>query len=224
MQVGNTLYLSASDLPTTIAIFPLTGILLLPAGQLPLNIFEPRYLEMVDNAMKTNRLIGIIQPEFSETRQRLSGSVPLCNVGCMGRITSLTETGDGRYMITVTGVCRFRLLDELPVTTPYRQFRVAPFLADVTSEEDDESVDREALLSAFKSYLEANKLEADWNSVARASNTTLVNALSMMAPFGPPEKQALLEAPDLKTRAETLVAITEIILARSFSDVGNMLQ
>ncbi len=224
MQVGNALYLSASDLPTTIAIFPLSGVLLLPGGQLPLNIFEPRYLEMIDAAIKTDRLIGIIQPEFSETRESPPGSVALCNVGCLGRITSLTETGDGRYMVTVTGVCRFRLLSELSATTPYRQFRIAAFLTDVTAQEEEESVDRDALLRAFKSYLEANKLEADWSSVARASNVTLVNALSMMAPFGPPEKQALLEAPDLKTRAETLVAITEIILARGFGDVGNMLQ
>lgn len=224
MQVGNARYLNADDLPKTIAVFPLSGVLLLSGGQLPLNIFEPRYLQMIDDVMKGNRLIGVIQPEFSELRESPPGSAPLCKVGCIGRITSLTETGDGRYMLTLSGVCRFRLLDELAAITPYRQFRIAPFLTDVTTEEDDTNVDRDALLHAFKAYLDANKLEADWESVARASNMTLVNALSMMAPFGPPEKQALLEAPDLKTRAETLVAITEMVLARNFGDTTNILQ
>lgn len=224
MQVGNARYLTDRDLPSTVAVFPLSGVLLLPSGQLPLNIFEPRYIAMIDDAMRTNRVIGVIQPEFSETRESPPGSVPLCKVGCLGRITSLTETGDGRYMLTLTGVCRFRLLDELTTLTPYRQFKIAPFLADVAAVEDDATVDREALLTAFRSYLDANKLEADWDSVGRASNSTLVTALSMMAPFGPPEKQALLEAPDMKTRAETLVAITEIVLAREFGDTARILQ
>ena len=224
MQVGNARYLTESDLPKTIPVFPLSGVLLLTGGQMPINIFEPRYLAMIDDALKTNRLIGMIQPEFSETQESPKGSVPLCKVGCVGRITSLAETGDGRYMVTLTGVCRFRLLDELTAMTPYRQFRIAPFLADVATQEDDSNVDRDALLTAFKAYLDANKLEADWQSVGMASNMTLVNALSMMAPFGPAEKQALLEAPDLKTRAETLVAITEIVLAKNFGEASTMLQ
>lgn len=224
MQVGNARYLTDKDLPGTIAVFPLSGVLLLPGGQLPLNIYEPRYIAMIDDVLRGHRLIGIIQPEFSETRESPPGSVALCQVGCIGRLTSFAETGDGRYMLTLTGVCRFRLLDELSTITPYRQFRIAPFLGDVAASEDDSNVDRDALLSAFKAYLDANQLEADWESVGRASNMTLVNALSMMAPFGPPEKQALLEAPDLKTRAETLVAITEIALARDFSDTGTTLQ
>lgn len=224
MQVGNARYLTEKDLPGTIPVFPLSGVLLLPGGQLPLNIFEPRYIALLDDALRNSRLIGVIQPEFSETRESPPGSVELCQVGCIGRITAFSETGDGRYMLTLTGVCRFRLLDELTTITPYRQFRMAPFLGDLATPEDDGNVDREALLAAFKAYLDANQLEADWESVGRASNVTLVNALSMMAPFGPPEKQALLEAPDLRTRAETLVAITEIVLARDFSDTGTTLQ
>jgi Lon protease-like protein len=149
----------------------------------------------------------------------------LCQVGCIGRITSLTETGDGRYITSLGGVCRFRLLDEVSSTKPYRSFRIAPFMADLKGgPEEEATVDRAGLLAAFRAYLDANKLEADWESVERASNLTLVNSLSMMSPFGPAEKQALLEAPDLKSRTETLVAITEIVLARSFGDADTRLQ
>lgn len=221
MQVGNARYLTENDLPGRVPVFPLTGALLLPGGQLPLNIFEPRYLAMFDDALAGNRLIGIIQPALdaseADTKPELS------KVGCIGRITQLGETGDGRYIISLTGVTRFRILEELHVETPYRQARVAPFLADLQVE-DDSTVDRKSLLQALRDYLDANSLEADWDNIGRASNTTLVNSMSMMAPFGPPEKQALLEAPDLKTRAETLIAITEIMLAKAAPDGGGVLQ
>lgn len=226
MHVGNARYLKPADLPEAIPVFPLTGALLLPGGQLPLNIFEPRYLSMFDDALATHRLIGMVQPVFGEHRaEEASGDTPaLCQVGCIGRITSFAETGDGRYIISLTGVCRYRLLEEVRGSKSYRNFRIAPFIADLTAHDDETSVDRDALLAAFKAYLDANKLEADWESVERASNTTLVNSMAMMSPYGPAEKQALLEAPDLKTRAETLIAITEIVLARSYGDVDTMLQ
>jgi uncharacterized protein len=225
MQVGNARYLTAEDLPETIPIFPISGALLLPGGQLPLNIFEPRYLAMLDTAMAGNRLIGMIQPALTEVQADILPERPaLAPVGCVGRITSFTETGDGRYIVSLAGVCRFRLMDEVTSSKPYRTFKIAPFVADLTSGEDEAQVDRSGLLSAFRAYLEANKLEADWESVERASNITLVNSLSMMSPFGPAEKQALLEAPDLRTRAETLIAITEIVLARNFGDGDTMLQ
>jgi Lon protease-like protein len=214
MQVGNARYLKPNDLPEQVAIFPLSGALLLPGGQLPLNVFEPRYLAMFDAAISGNRLIGMIQPALGEP----ADSGHLAHVGCLGRITSFAETGDGRYMVSLTGICRFRLIDEVSGHHPYRTFRIAPFIADLKSEDEEHSVDRAGLLAAFKAYLEANKLEADWESVERAGNMTLVNSLSMMAPFEPAEKQALLEATDLKTRAETFVAITEIVLARGFGD------
>ncbi|MGA1801876.1 LON peptidase substrate-binding domain-containing protein [Rhizobium sp. HT1-10] len=220
MQVGNARYLKPSDLPQAVPIFPLSGALLLPGGQLPLNVFEPRYLAMFDAAISGNRLIGMIQPALTEP----SESGQLAHVGCLGRITSFAETGDGRYMVSLTGICRFRLIDEVSGHHPFRTFRIAPFIADLKSEDEEGSVDRPALLSAFKAYLEANKLEADWESVERAGNMTLVNSLAMMAPFEPAEKQALLEAPDLKTRAETFVAITEIVLARGFGDSDLILQ
>jgi Lon protease-like protein len=190
---------------------------------MPLNIFEPRYLALVDGAMAGDRLIGMIQPALDGAR-RADGEPELCNVGCLGRIVSLGETGDGRYLIALQGVCRFRVVHETAVKTPYRQCRIAPFLADLEDDPAASELDRPALLKAFRAYLQANELEADWESVSRADNMMLVNALSMMAPYGPAEKQALLEAPDLKTRAETLIAITEMLLARETDDFGSSLQ
>ncbi|WP_117194878.1 LON peptidase substrate-binding domain-containing protein [Rhizobium terrae] len=226
MHVGNARYLKREDLPETVRVFPLTGALLLPGGQLPLNVFEPRYLAMFDAALAGDRLIGIVQPSLLEPQGAAEGPRPaLSTVGCIGRITSFAETGDGRYITSISGICRFRLLDEIGEGHPFRTFRIAPFLADLSAEDDDEAtVDRVELLRVFRAYLDANKLEADWESVERAGNRTLVNSLSMMSPFGPAEKQALLEAPDLKTRAETLIAITEIFLARGFSDSDTVLQ
>ncbi len=227
MHVGNARYLRAGDVPVTLPLFPLSGALLLPGGQLPLNIFEPRYLAMIDYALAGNRLIGMVQPSLVETDHNAlhSDHVPVCQVGCIGRITSYTETGDGRYILSLGGVCRFRVMEEIAASgRPFRMFRIAPFIADLSAEEEEEQVDRHGLLQAFRAYLEANKLEADWDSVERARNMTLVNSLAMMSPFGPAEKQALLEAPDLKTRAETLIAITEIVLARNFGEADTMLQ
>ncbi len=201
-----------AQLPDIIPVFPLSGALLLPRGRLPLNVFEPRYLAMVDAAIAGDRVIGIIQPE-DDTPEGFAP--PLQTVGCAGRITSFTETDDDRYLITLTGISRFSVLEEIESDTPYRLCRVTadPFSGDfaVTGESE---VDREGLLDAFRAYLAANDLEADWESVDNASNESLVNAIAMIAPYGPAEKQALLEAPDLKTRAETLVALAEISLSQ----------
>jgi uncharacterized protein len=207
-------------------VFPLSGALLLPGAQLPLNIFEPRYLAMLDDAMSSNRLIGVIQPALVDTKTGKGPVEDLCRVGCLGRITSFAETGDGRYVITLGGVCRFRLREELEQGhKPYRICRISAFLGDLqTGDQGAEEVDREALLKSFKAYLEANDLEADWSSVERASTESLVNSLSMMSPYGPAEKQALLEADNLKLRAETLIAITEIALARNSDEYGPVLQ
>ena len=223
MQAGNVRYRTQKDIPETVAVFPLTAALLLPGGRMPLNIFEPRYLEMIDHALGHGRLIGMIQPRL-DGALREDGEPELCEVGCIGRLASFAETGDGRYLISLQGVCRFRVRDELAVRTPFRQCRVLPFVNDLDPEAEAAQVDRPALLKAFRAYLKANELDADWDSVSRAENASLVNALSMMAPYGPAEKQALLEAPDLKTRAETLIAMTEIALARSDDDYGSSLQ
>lgn len=224
MQAGNVHYRSADDLPGTVPIFPICGALLLPGGQLPLNIFEPRYLQMFDDALATDRIVGIIQPEFDRSGHARKDAVPaLSAVGCLGRICSFSETGDGRYIVSLTGICRFRVASEIACGRPYRAARTTPFLADLSPEEASRQIDRVALIRSFKAYLDANELEADWSSIERASNTTLVNCLAMMSPFGPAEKQALLEAPDLRSRAETLIAITEIALARDKDDYpGNM--
>jgi uncharacterized protein len=220
VQAGNQTYRSSADLPETVAVFPLSGALLLPGGQMPLNIFEPRYIAMIDDAMQGARVIGIIQPRLDGAVNE-AGEPELCAVGCLGRITSLTESGDGRYLLNLQGIVRFRVAEEAPARgLPYRLCRVTPFLVDFDAAAGADEVDREELLRAFRAYLQANQLEADWDSVTRASNETLVNALSMMSPYGPAEKQALLEAPDLRTRAETLVAIVEIALAREGREDG----
>jgi uncharacterized protein len=210
----NVTYTGPSDLPEMLPVFPLPGALLLPRGQMPLNIFEPRYLAMVDDALKTSRLIGMVQPEVSEVPRAKSKG--LFDVGCVGRITQFAETGDNRYVISLTGVARFKIVEEMTVLTPYRQCRVSfePFLSDFVPRSGEEEVDRPAVLASLKNFVEANQLQIDWKGISSASNEALVNALCMMAPFGPREKQALLEAADLKTRAELLVAITEIELAR----------
>jgi Lon protease-like protein len=212
----NAQYRGPIDLPEVIPVFPLPGALLLPRGQMPLNIFEPRYLAMIDDALRDgHRLIGMIQPDAAYAGP--ADKPPLFKIGCAGRITQLAESGDGRYLLELTGVARFRIEQELPVKTDYRQCRVtyAPFADDFIARKGEDDVDREAVLKALRSFIKANDLKADWEGIDQAPNEALVNALSMMSPYGPPEKQALLEAPDLKTRAELLVAITEIELAKN---------
>jgi Lon protease-like protein len=211
---------STEQLPQIIPVFPLSGALLLPRGRLPLNVFEPRYLAMVDTALAGDRIIGIIQPDGDAPD---GPAPPLRTVGCAGRISSFSETEDGRYVITLTGICRFSVLEEIVTSTSFRLCRVTaePFSGDffVSGESD---VDRNGLLDAFCAYLDANDLEADWDNVDSASNESLVNTMAMIAPYGPAEKQALLEAPDLKTRAETLVALAEVALEHEAS--GRRLQ
>jgi uncharacterized protein len=211
----NAVYRGPGDLPPTIPVFPLAGALLLPRGQMPLNIFEPRYLEMVDDTMADrHRLIGMIQPDTSHPGPESKPN--LFKVGCVGRITQIAETGDGRYLIQLTGVARFRVEEELTVATAYRQCRVdySPFADDFIARKGEEHVDRNAVLGALNAFLDANNLKADWEGIENAPNEALVNALAMMSPYGPAEKQAMLEAADLKTRAEILVAVTEIELAK----------
>ncbi len=209
----NRPYTSIDDLPPAVPVFPLSGALLLPRGQMPLNIFEPRYMAMIDAAIGSHRLIGMVQPEPDGNEAALRPA--LAPVGCLGRITSFQESGDGRYIITLTGVARFRISDELTVMTPYRQCRVnyAEFADDLVPRKGEDAVDRASLLDAFRRYLDANGMDADWKSVNAAPNEALVNALSMMAPYGPKEKQALLEAPTLKDRGDILIAVTEIALS-----------
>ena len=216
-------YKSVADLPAVIPLFPLSGALLLPRVELPLNIFEPRYLAMFDMALASTRLIGIVQPAFEGSSDQ--ARPPLSKIGCLGRITGFQESGDGRYYITLTGVSRYTIDDELHTLTPYRQARVdyQPFKDDLSPGEGEEDVNRIKLLEIFQRYLDANQMEADWRSVDDAPNEPLVNALSMMAPYGPREKQALLEALTLNDRAEMLIAMTELSLDRSSKGTGDRL-
>ena len=211
----NAVYRGPADLPETIPVFPLPGALLLPRGQMPLNIFEPRYLEMVDDSLRDgHRLIGMIQPDPAHPGPEDRPN--LYRIGCVGRITQLAETGDARYLLQLTGVARFRLVAELKVATAYRQCRVdfIPFSDDFVARRGEELVDRKAVLETLTAFLKANNLKADWEGIENAPNEALVNALAMMSPYDAAEKQAMLEAPDLKTRAEILVAVTEIELAK----------
>ena len=223
MYAGNKSYEGLADLPSSIMVFPLPGVLLLPRGELPLNIFEPRYLNMVDTALRGDRMIGMVQPRFDVGEVDLTGNPPLCSVGCAGRITGFVESGDGRYRITLTGVARFRIDRELDGRQGYRICRVSSgeFVQDLVEAEGEDAVDRTELLRALRSYLKAHNMETDWESISNASTEILVNALSMMSPYGPAEKQALLEAADLKARADTLIAITEMDLARGGGETGS---
>jgi uncharacterized protein len=206
------LFQTEADLPSVIPVFPLSGALLLPRGQLPLNIFEPRYLAMIDDALRGPRLIGMIQPEDEEPEEKPR----LFQVGCVGRITQFAETGDGRYLVQLTGVSRFKVVEEPSVDTPYRQCTItaAPFALDFTPRAGEEDVDRKSLIDTLKAYLSANRFQVDWKEIHEAPNEALVNALAMMSPFGRREKQALLEAASLRERAEILIAITQIELAK----------
>jgi Lon protease-like protein len=221
----NTIYKGPEVLPDAIAVFPLPGALLLPRGQMPLNIFEPRYLAMTEDALRSSqRMIGMIQPD--PTHPGPDENKPnLFRVGCLGRITQFAESGDGRYLIQLTGIARFHIEEEIPVSTPYRQCRVSyQFVDDFVARKGEDQVDRKALLRALTDFLKANNLKADWEGIENAPNEALVNALAMMSPYGVAEKQAMLEAPDLKTRAEILIAVTEIELAKSKTPGETQLQ
>jgi Lon protease-like protein len=200
-------YSKAADLPQVIPVFPLGGVLLLPHGQLPLNIFEPRYLNMIDDVMAGDRMIGMIQTKGGGDAERPA----LADIGCVGRVTSFSETQDGRYLITLTGVCRFRAGRELPLQTPYRQVHAdfAPFEADLHSAEGA-SLHRDAVLAALKAYLAHRGLSVDWRMAEEAPIEALVNSLSMALPFELAEKQALLEAMSLEAREAALIALLRI--------------
>ncbi|WP_438956911.1 LON peptidase substrate-binding domain-containing protein [Cognatiyoonia sp.] len=206
----------ARDLPDTIAVFPLSGALLLPRAKLPLHIFEPRYLAMIDDALKTpQRLIGMVQPFESP-----SGKESLQTIGCAGRITALSETEDGRYMINLSGMSRFRILEEVGGFTPYRRCTVnwAGFGRDLGKTETDPSFNRPAFLKALQRYFDDQGLKTDWESLSEADDEMLINYISILCPFEPEDKQALLEAPSLTTRRETLMTLIEFAMRGGSAD------
>jgi Lon protease-like protein len=200
-------YRKASDLPRTIPVFPLAGAILFPRGALPLNIFEPRYLNMVDDALASERVIGMIQPARDEAARP-----PLTEVGTLGRITAFAETEDGRYLITLTGVCRFRVDCELEGGAPYRkaQAEYGEFAADLRDEPSGALVDRRRLSEALSHYGDAHGFRIDWSAVQEAAPEALVHAVATLCPFDPAAKQALLESPTVAERAKALIAILEL--------------
>ena len=212
-RAGNEVYDGPGDLPPVVPVFPLAGVLLLPRRLLPLNVFEPRYLAMVEAALAGDRLIGMIQPKLGGTAV-VAARPPLEAVGCLGRLTQYAETGDGRLMIGLTGITRFRIVEELATTTPYRQVRIdaADFLGDFETGRGEALVDRGSVMATLDQWLEANSIEIDRKHFEDAGNEALVDGLAMMSPCGPREKQALLEAVDPARRAELLVAITQMSL------------
>jgi uncharacterized protein len=203
--------ITASDLPEMIPIFPLPGALMLPRGRLPLHIFEPRYLAMIEDCMKTKtRLIGMIQP-----RETPNGQDRLQAIGCAGRLSGFSETEDGRYMVTLSGISRFRVKQETEGFPPYRRCLVdwAPFARDLSREEEtDAGFDRKGFFKLLGRYFAAMDLSTDWESLKGAETELLINSLSMLCPFSPEDKQALLEAPSLCNRRETLVTLIEFAL------------
>lgn len=220
-------YRRPADLPPRIPVFPLRGAILLPRSTLPLSVFEPRYLAMLDDVMSGARILGIIQPLVTQEgapESPVGKQIGLKRIGCAGRVTSYQELDDGRLLITLTGVSRFEIVDEAVTSKPYRIMSVAydRYAPDFSEGLGEEHVDRDNLLRVLKNYLEANRLSADWNSISRASNEILINALAVMCPYGPEEKQALLEAADLKMRSEVLVALAEMELASSAGSGGTL--
>lgn len=192
------------DLPDTIPMFPLPGALLLPRSRLPLHLFEPRYLQMLDDVLKTeSRLIGMIQPYGKDNK--------LHSIGCAGRVSAFSESEDGRYMITMAGGSRFRILNEVDGFTPYRRCRVSwqGFERDFGGTEKDTTFDRPKFMKVLGRYFEEENLSTDWESLQEADDELLINSLSMLCPFEPEDKQALLEAPSLTTRRETLMTLIE---------------
>ncbi len=209
------------DLPEVIPVFPLPGALLLPRGRLPLHIFEPRYLAMVEDCLKTpQRLIGMIQP-----REAPDGTPRLHAIGCAGRLTAFAETDDGRYMITLSGISRFRIAEEVEGFAPYRRMRVewGSFGRDRGPAEVDPGFQRDSFLPLLRRFFAARELSTDWGTLEEAGDEMLINALSMLCPFEPEDRQALLEAPSLQTRRETLVTLIEFAL-RGGDQQGDVLQ
>lgn len=203
---------SSADLPQTIPVFPLPGALLLPRARLPLHIFEPRYLAMLDDALKTDhRLIGMIQPREDRTDD---GTKRLHAIGCAGRVTAFSETEDGRYMITLSGISRFRIREEVTGFTPYRRVEAdwTGFERDLGATERDSGFNRPAFMDLLSRFFEEEGLSTDWESMKDAEDELLINSLSMLCPFSPEDKQALLESPSLATRRETLVTLIEFAL------------
>jgi len=206
---------SPTDIPASVPIFPLTGALLLPYARRPLNIFEPRYLEMIDHALKGDRLIGLIQPKDT-TEESPQGAVPVQKIGTIGRITHFEEMEEARYFVILEGVCRFEFVKEMPTMSPFRRAMVTTesFASDFDREFGEEAVDRTRFLKMMRDYAEFGNFDLNWDEIEKTGTADLVNFCCMVSPYGAAEKQALLEAGSLEARAETLIAMAEIEMAK----------
>jgi len=229
MQAGNAFYTSAQDIPPQIPILSMASLMLMPGGFVPLTLAEPRFIQMIEDAMRSDQLIGLVlaksdpamrraqaaeaadphsfDAELLHKYQPANDNSQTWNVGCLGRITNYSEVGDGQVMISLQGICRFQLGEAL--LAPYRRHKITPYLQDLNEQNANAPIDRPQFMRVFREYLEANHMQADWEVISDVSNEALVNALSVIVPFAPAEKQALLEAPDLKTRSETMIAIAQ---------------
>ncbi len=203
-------YPRLEELPTEFPVFPLSGALLLPQGKLPLNIFERRYLAMVEDALASGRVIGMIQPD--ETRPATPSGPGLYKVGCIGRLSSFSEADDGRYLITLTGLVRFTTSVELEMRRGYRRVRadLSRFRADLDSTSSTDAIDREGLIDALRAYFAVRGFDANWDAINEMPDDALVVTLAMVCPFDPAEKQALLEAPAMPDRASTLLTLLQM--------------
>jgi len=212
---------SAADLPKSVPLFPLSGALLLPFSHRPLNIFEPRYIDMVDAMLRGDRLVGLIQPEDT-SEESPQGQAPLQRIGCLGRLTHFEENAEGRYFIILEGIVRFRLLHELSVETPYRQAVISAedYEADFNRTAGEAAVDRARFLKMMRDYAEYASIELNWEEIEQTGTADLVNFCCMVSPYGPAEKQHLLEAATLSERAETLIAMTEYEMAKGGNDAA----
>jgi len=215
--------LSPADLPAAVPVFPLAGALLLPHTSRPLNIFEPRYLAMVDHALAGRRLIALVQPEDTKQESPV-GDVALQPVGCLGRLVHFEESDDGRYFIVLEGITRIRLGSELETGQPFRSFAISAsgYEADFEPGFGEEGVDRARFIAMVRDYAQFASLDLDWEEIERTSTADLVNLCCMLSPYGPAEKQVLLEAQSLTARADTLIALAEMEMVRSRP--GNALQ
>jgi uncharacterized protein len=220
-------YRGPGDLPQQIPFFPLRRAILLPRAGLPLNVFEPRYLAMLEDVMSGPRVLGIVQPVTGDGEESPAGkAAELRRVGCVGRVTAYQELDDGRLAVVLTGITRCMLMSEVATPKLYRIFAVGfeRFLGDFIVGDGEDDVDRQTLLTALKTYLEARHQRADWSAISKAATEALVNMLAIASPYGPEEKQALLEAPNLKARAEVLMALAEMELAAGTDGSGSRLQ
>lgn len=214
-------YLEEGDLPKEVRLFPLSGALLLPGSIMPLNIFEPRYLELFDDALANDRMVAMVQPNFLN-----KPNVPiedLCSVGTLGRIISVAESGDGRYLVSLGGVCRFRLKEEVRVKSPYRVAKITPFMADIVAKDFEMPEAKVQLLQHMRDYVEDNNIEVDYDDIEQLQVSDLVNLLSGLLPFDVAEKQALLEA-DFEVRVQTLIALLEMGFTSDASDSKQTVQ